>query len=213
MTLHRTQSAQGAQSSNNTRSSQGQDSGENGQTEGGQGLASLLAKHDNDPMAVAQFLYNEKFAERDARRKLREKTETLEATIQQYEALGAPNEIAAKLRKATIDMVAGKAQYNPTVLAKLDEMAGSSLEYEAKTETVAGKSLERVYVKDTTDPDAKPQLLDEFAKAKWADFLPSLQVEQAPPAAGNGRRPLPAGPAGSGQTRKIEPAYDVKRNL
>lgn len=164
----------------------------------------MIAKNDNNALKVAEILHGDNF-------QLREKNRQLQAQIdgavilrdadktayEQYKALGAPGEIATKLRQGELERVAGKAGYNPTVFADLDRMAGGKLEYEVKTEEVDGAQVERFYVKDTTDTAAQPQLLSEFAAAKWAAYLPALTPQAASQGQQqNGDVTPPATPAG-----------------
>lgn len=167
-----------------------------------QGLASMLSKHNNDSLKVMEILHGDNFQLREKNRQLQAQIDADKPAWEQYKALGAPAEIAAKLREADIEKIAVKAQYSPSVLAKLDKMAGGKLVYEAKVETVDGEQVERVYVRDEAAPEghpaSAPQLLSEYAAANWSEFLPSL----TPVASGQGpssnglATPPPATPAG-----------------
>lgn len=184
-------------------------------TEPPTGLAALIAKNDNSALKVAEMLHGDNY-------QLREKNRQLQAQIdgavilrdedkkawQAYKALGAPAELATKLRQGELERVAGKAGFVPQVFADLDRMAGGRLTYESKLETVEGVQVERVYVKDTATPDVAPQLLSEYAKSQWAAYLPSLtpvaaggQSTQGVPAATAPGVRFPAQhPGGGGQT-------------
>lgn len=131
-------------------------------------LANLLAQHGNDPLAVAERLLRDNYDSREARREL---SKQLDA----YKALGAPDDVAAKLRLSELERVAGRAGLNPTVFADLDRMAGGKLAYEARVEEVDGAQVERFYVTDATDPASQPQPLEEFLGARFAPYLPALQ--------------------------------------
>lgn len=171
-----------AQGNQAAAASQGQSQGQSNGSEVPQGLASMIAKNNNDALKVAELLHGDNF-------QLREKNRQLQATIdgavvlrdadksswEQYRALGAPGDIATKLRGAEVERIASKAGYDADVFADLDRMAGGKLQYEVKSETVDGKAVERVYVKDTADANAQPQLLNDFVTAKYAKYLPSLQ--------------------------------------
>lgn len=178
-------SAQGAQDSSSEPPGQGQGSAqETAASTAPKGLQSLLAKHGNDPLKVAEVLYGENYELRKERR--------------DYEALGAPSDIATKLRQGELERVAGKAGYNATVLARLDQMDGGKLTYEVRQETVDGAQTERVYVKDSTDDSAKEQALGDYAAAKWGEFLPSLTPQVASQGqSGNGVRFPAQGTGGS----------------
>lgn len=167
--------AQGAQGSSNPQAAQGAAGGQN---EVPQGLATMIAKNNNDALKVAEILHGDNYQLREKNRQLQAQMDGAvilrdgdKTTWDAYQALGAPGEIATKLRQSDIEKVAGKAQYNPTVLARLDEMAGGRLQYETKLETVDGVQMERVFVRDG---DIE-QPLHEYAAATWAEFLPSLQ--------------------------------------
>lgn len=164
---------QGGADNNNQQASQNQ-----GRDESESGLAGLLARYNNDALKVAERLLKDNYEARERARKLQEQIDASQETWQAYQALGKPDEIAAKLRQGEIERVAGKAGYNAQVLSDLDRMAGGALTYEVRTEQVDGQPVERVYVKDGSDADAQPQLLDEFAAARWAAYLPALQPQQ-----------------------------------
>lgn len=157
------------------------------------GLATLIAKNDNNALKVAEILHGDNYQLREKNRQLQAQIDGAvilrdgdKTTWDSYKALGAPAEIATKLRQGELERVAGKAGFVPQVFADLDRMAGGRLSYEAKLETVDGAQVERLYVKDAADPNATPQLLSEYAQAQWAAYLPALQ-----PVA-NGGQPAPA---------------------
>lgn len=180
--------SQGTQGGSNPPAAQGAQSG---QPEVPQGLATMIAKNDNNALKVAEILHGDNYQLREKNRQLQAQIEGAvvlrdadKTAYEQYKTLGAPNEIATKLRQGELERIAGKAGYNAQVFADLDRMAGGKLQYEVKTETVDGNAAERVYVKDISDPNAQPQLLGEYAAAKWAAYLPALQP--TPPSQGQG---------------------------
>jgi hypothetical protein len=173
------QSQQTSQS--NSGNSQEQGSG-GSQSNDNQGLAKLLQRYDNDALRVAETLLGDNFKLREKNRQLEGQTEGAvvlrgadKDTYAQYQALGAPSEIATKLRRGDIERIANKVGYDADIFADLDRQAGGKLVYEVKAETVDGNATERVYVKDGSQADAAPQLLTDFAAAKWGKYLPALQ--------------------------------------
>lgn len=162
------------------------------------GIATLLNKHGNDSLKVMEILHGDNFQLREKNRQLQSQIDGAlilrdgdKTAYEQYRALGAPGEIATKLRQGELERVAGKAGYNPTVFADLDRMAGGKIVYEAKTEEVDGAQVERFYVRDAADPNATPQLLSDYAAAKWANYLPSLQPAASQGQNGNGTATTP----------------------
>lgn len=145
-----------------------------------QGLASLLAKHENSALAVAELLHGDNFSLREKNRQLTAQLDGAvilrgdeKAAWESYKVLGAPAELSTKLRRLELDRIAGRAGYNPDVFADLDRMAGGQLQYEVKNETVDGKQVEKVFVKDGADSQAQP--IADYAAAKWANYLPALK--------------------------------------
>jgi hypothetical protein len=97
----------------------------------------------------------------------------------------AQGKIAATARKDLLNEVATKAvgsdnrplNYDPDVLAEL--LKDGVIEF--KEVTAFGKTLKQaVVVESTTDANGKPvetrTILDKYAAAKWAKFLPSLKA-------------------------------------
>jgi hypothetical protein len=195
------QSQQTSQSS----SSNSQEQGSGGsQSHENQGLARLLQRHDNDALRVAETLLGDNFKLREKNRLLEGQTEGAvvlrgadKDAYAQYQALGAPSEIAAKLRRGEIERVANEVGYDADVFADLDRMLGSNFVYEAKTETVDGNAIKRWYVRDGSQHDAAPQLVTDFAAAKLGKYLPALQPT-AQNSEGEGTRFPPQGTGGSG---------------
>lgn len=169
-------------------------------------IEGLLAKNGNDPNAALRVLLSENYGYRDQLRDLRGKLPAeghvvldpdkakLFAAYQQY---GTPDEIkqglyerdehantiAAHARAKQIGDVAKLHGMDPDVLTTL----AGDLEFEiqdAKDKT--GKEIKVATVKDGD----KSVPLDEFAKAKWEKFLPSLKPTQTRPHNGS---PLPSG--------------------
>jgi hypothetical protein len=170
-----------------------------------QDLQGLLARHQGDAMAVIATLLSENHSLRDERRTLRGQLPAEGATVltseqaaayQAYQQLGALADVQTALKerdttagdlktlKRDLELrdVAAVSGYNLDVLRTL---AGDAA-FLIKDETKDGKSAKVVTVKDGD----KETPLDDYAKTKWAAFLPALkpQVEQARVAHGTPRQ-------------------------
>ncbi|HEU5099212.1 MAG TPA: hypothetical protein VFU22_09340, partial [Roseiflexaceae bacterium] len=179
--------------------------GQGGQ--GGQGdtdrqnLQGLLARHNNDAMAVVATLLSENHSLRDERRQLRGQLPGQGAVVltpeqatqwQAYVQLGAPDALTSQLkeretfqgqlqgfqREKLLGEVASVAGYKASVLGKLP--GADKLGFEIRESTVDGKPVKSVVVKDGD----KETPLADYAKSTWADFLPALQAGQAQQPAG-----------------------------
>jgi hypothetical protein len=119
-----------------------------------------------------------------------------------YQALGEPSAIAKQLETGTaaaaerdelkfnahIGEVSTLAKMRPSVLA--DRVKASGVEIVVKEEpdpkAPTGAKLKVPHVKGEGE---KTTPLDEYAKANWADYLPALSAEPAPPATPRGSPP------------------------
>lgn len=169
-------------------------------------IEGLLAKNGNDPNAALRVLLSENYQYRDQLRDVKGKLPAADSLVlsaddaklfSAYKAHGTPDEIkqglyerdehastiAAHARAKQIGDVAKLHGYDPDVLTTL----AGDLEFEIQDgKDKAGKPIKVAAVKDGD----KSVPLDEFAKAKWEKFLPSLKAAQAKPQNGS---PLPSG--------------------
>lgn len=174
-----------------------------------QNLQGLLQRHNNDAMAVIATLMAENHGLRDGRRELRSQVPPPGAVVltaeqatqwQAYQQLGAVDaltaertqaqtaqqELATLKRGQLVRDAADVAGYKASVLARL----AGELPMEIRDTTVDGKAVKSVIVKDGD----KETPLADYAKAQWADFLPSLQASAAAQQpAGTTFVPQPAG--------------------
>lgn len=178
-----------------------------------QAFQSRLTKLNGDAMLFATQLYDENFRLREDKRLLSEQLTATKskvpaddavvlkpAEVQEYEAykaIGKPTEIQARLdahatletqvaelkQKDVLREVADVHGYKLSVLLDRDKADGG-LEISFKED----KGNKVAHVKDGD----KETPITEYAEANWADYMPSLKVEQAPPPrASNGFDPKP----------------------
>lgn len=178
-----------------------------------QNLQGLLARHNNDAMAVVATLLTENHSLRDERRSLRGQLPAQGAVVltpeqatawSAYSALGAVDALQTALTERTtlqtqlsgmqrdqqIGDVAQVAGYKASVLKQLP--GADKLTFEVRESTVDGKPIKAVFVKDGTTETP----LDAYAKTHWADFLPALQATPATPPPPTGQ-PWPRQDAGN----------------
>jgi hypothetical protein len=175
-----------------------------------QQLQGLLARHNNDAMAVVATLLSENHSLRDERRQLRGQIPAQGAVVlsgeqatawQAYQQLGAIADVQTALteRETTQKELATLRQdlllRDVASLAKFDldvlKTIGGNLSYVIKDATENGKAVKQVLVKDgeTETP------IEKYAEAKWGKFLPSLKTETpARPAIGTPQTPRPQPP-------------------
>ena len=141
-----------------------------------------------------------------------------------YVALGVPKELKTRLeagqqaetdlqgrkRGDTLREVAEVAGYKPAVLGRLSD----GLEFEISSSEVDGKPVKTVNVKGA---DGKTTLLNEYAKANWADVEPALAAGTGPGGQQQTQQPapfaLPLGGAGTAVTgTTAAQALNEKRN-
>lgn len=189
-----------------------------------QQLQGLLARHNNDAMAVVATLLTENHGLRDERRTLRGQLPAQGAVVlapeqatawQAYQQLGAAPDLQTALTEreqlqqriatlqqdSTLRDVAALAKYDLEVLRTI----GGDLSYVIKDETVNGKAEKKVFVKVKEGEAEKEIALDKHAEAAWAKFLPSLRLAPeriaigTPPARTNSGQ---AQPGAAGTARK-----------
>lgn len=166
-----------------------------------QNLQGLLARHNNDAMAVVATLLSENHSLRDERRSLRGQLPGQGAVVltpeqatqwQAYQQLGAVESLQTSLteretfsgqlatlqREKLLGDVESVSGYRASVLSKLP--GADKLGFEIRESTVDGKAVKSVVVKDGD----KETPLADYAKSTWADFLPALQSSQVQQPAG-----------------------------
>jgi hypothetical protein len=183
-----------------------------------EGFKRLLEKNGSDALRVAELLHRENYTEREQNRALKEQLAAAQGKVpaegaivltpeqaqawQAYSGLGdiasiqaaiaerdtTKGELATIKRDLELRDVASIANYKPAVLRQL---AGDA---QFVIKEADGKRSVSVKDGDKETPIA------DYAKTKWADFLPALQVEQARPAIGtpqtrSGGTPPPAAQA------------------
>lgn len=193
-----------------------------------QQLQGLLARHQGDAMAVIATLLAENHGLRDERRTLRGQLPAQGAAVltpeqatawQAYQQLGTIEQLtqqgqaaqttAGELKTLKRDLelrdVAAAADYQLDVLRTL----AGDLAFVVKDEQQDGKPVKTVAVKDGD----KEIPLDDYAKARWAAFLPALRpAAQQRPAIGTPRQAAPPRtPAGQGATQTEQPRKSVVR--
>lgn len=164
-----------------------------------QNLQGLLARHNNDAMAVVATLLSENHSLRDERRGLRGQLPAQGAVVltaeqatqwSAYQQLGAVDALQTALTERTtlqtqlsglqrqqlIGEVAGVANYKANVLGQLP--GADKLTFDVRESVVDGKPIKAVIVKDGTTETP----LAQYAAQHWADFLPALQAAPAPAA-------------------------------
>lgn len=174
----------------------------------------LLQRHQGDPFAVIATLMGENAQLREARRQLQGQIPAQGAVVlagedatrwQAYAALGAPAEVQAALAERDTtkreltqlrrdlelrDVAAIGDGTTPYKLAVLQQLAGDT-QFAIKEAVVGGRAVRSVVVKDGD----KEVPLAEYAKARWADFLPALATAATRPAIGTpARSTTPAAP-------------------
>lgn len=202
-------------------------------TQGGgdptQAFQNRLNKMNGDAMAFATQLFDENHSLRADKRTLNEQLEAAKAKIpaegakvltpaeaadyDAYVALGKPKEIqdridahstletenAALKKKDVLREVADLHGYKLSVLEDRDKAAGG-LEFTFK------EDKDRRKVAHVKDGD-KETPVTEYAESNWADYLPSLKVEEATPAKPGARRdPKAVGAPGNGEADKAAKA-------
>lgn len=101
-----------------------------------------------------------------------------------YAELGQPEELKQRLgelatlrRDAELAAVAAAAGYSLDVLRDRDRAEGG-LRYEVKDVQEAGKAVKKVFVLARGQDGAEQSVaLDEYAKSRWATYLPILKAE------------------------------------
>lgn len=189
-----------------------------------QAFQSRLQKMNGDAMAFATQLFDENFRLREDKRTISEKLAEVEKKLpsegavvlsaekakeyESYKALGKFDELKTRIdahanletenselkKKEVIREVAELHGYKATVLADRDKLAGG-LEFVIKTDPQNKRKAAFVKEGDKDIP------LTEYAESNWADYLPSLKVEQGQPQSqprtGTGFDPRPMSPNGS----------------
>lgn len=182
-----------------------------------QNLQGLLARHNNDAMAVVATLLSENHGLRDERRQLRSQLPAQGTVVltpeqaqswQAYQGLGAldavqqqlqqaqtaQTELAGLRRESLLGRVQEASGYKASVLGKLP--GSDKLDFEVRETTVDGKAVKSVVVKDGD----KETPLADYAKTNWSDFLPALTAGQQQQPAGTTFVHQNAGGAGVGNS-------------
>ena len=178
-----------------------------------EGLRNLLARNNNDAMAMAGQLYAENYQLRARNRELTS-AQPAEGSVvlsrehaaqwAAYTQLGAPDALTTQLSQAQTasqELTALKRQglyrdvgevagWKASVLAQLPGAA--DLTFAIKDVTVDGKAVKQAFV---TPKDGAEVALSAYAQQHWADFLPALQMT-APAPTGT---PFPAQQPSGGQ--------------
>jgi hypothetical protein len=182
-----------------------------------EGYQKLLAKHNNDAMAVAAMLYQDNYQAREKARQLQSELDATKLKIpaegtavipadqaemlKAYLAIGKPDELGqlqgqlVAMRKAQIVAQAAAAHgYKSKVLGDLAAKATIEMREIDKD----GKKAPAAFV---LEDGGKATLLPDYAKDNWADYLPALaeQQQERRIAPGNGGDPKPASVAGMGK--------------
>jgi hypothetical protein len=169
------------------------------------GVQALIARHNNDLMRVIDHLYGDNFSLREKNRTLKDQVKDLEGKVpgqgsvvlgsddakalEAYKALGDletlktalgerdkfKGELGVLQREGVLRDVAEAAGFKLPVLKTL---AGDDLSFEIKEVEKDGKKARTAFVKNG---DGEKDIA-EYAKEKWADFLPSLQAQPPAPA-------------------------------
>lgn len=186
-----------------------------------QAFQNALAKKSGDALQLASQLFDENFSLRGEKRTLKTEVAELRKSVpadgsivlspdkakeyEAYKALGKPDDLKTRIdahetlesevkglkKKEVIREVAEIHGFKPTVLEDRDKAAGG-LEFVIKLDD---KKRKVAYVKDGD----KETPLTQYAEDNWADYLPSLKVEQGPtlqPRTGHGADPRPSGQNG-----------------
>lgn len=195
-----------------------------------QAFNSRLTKMNGDAMALATQLFDENFRLREQKRTLVTEADELKKKLpadgsvvlsadkakdyEAYQSLGKADELKTRLdahttletevaslkKKEVLRSVAELHGFKVSVLEDRDTAAGG-LEYVKKQDA---QKREVYYVKEGD----KETPVNEFAETNWADYMPSLKAEQAPPLqptrTGHAADPRPVSPNGSA-------AYDHSR--
>lgn len=172
-----------------------------------EGFKNLLKRHENDARAAAQLLYQENHQYRAEIRDLQKEVDRIRKQVpadgavilgadeaalwQKYQTLGKPEEIeSVKAENATIkrgQLLSQVAEAHKYKVGVLSTLAGD-LDFEIKDVNENGQKRKVAFVKI----DGQDKALPDYAKEKWADFLPSLEQPTPPLAIGTQtRRVLP----------------------
>lgn len=191
-----------------------------------QSFQRLLERNNNDATQLASRLFDENYQARRRIRQLESENRDLQGRVpgegtvvltgdeaqawQAYRGLGTPDEVKQGLderteyaerlqgmeRETLLRQVAEQAGYKPSVLAQLERMAkaqGKDLAFELRDQDQEGQTVQVPFVKDG---DAESPLTD-YATSEWADFLPALSAQGAPPTPPAGVRYPPQHPGGT----------------
>lgn len=186
----------------------------------------LLAKKNNDGVALASQLFDENFQLREKNRALKESVPGQDSVVlsaedgkkwEAFSALGIePTDIQAKLTAmsdleaknkelASMESLRGLADAGidgsklklPVLKDLLAKFPDAQIEFK-KEKDKSGNEATVAYIK--SDESAKQALFSEFANEHFADYLPALKVNAENKAAplGNGGDPSPKGGEGGG---------------
>lgn len=157
------------------------------------GFNALLERHRKDTRAAAYLLYQENYQYRGEVRELQKDLERVRKQVpaegaivlskeeaeswQKYQALGKPEEIEAERtenkrmkREKLLGEAAEAHKLKPNVLQQL----AGDLPIEIKEIEDNGQKKKVAFVKGA---DGQEKSLTDYAKANWADFMPSLETQ------------------------------------
>lgn len=210
--------------------------GNDGGSDSSAAFKSLLEKHNNDGVRVAEKLFDENFRYRGQIRQLEQQVSDIKGKVPAedsvvltgadatdwatYKALGKPDEVKTFLdertqlqgklsgmeRETLLRTVADAAGYKSSVLANLDRMA--KVEGKALTFEVRDVTIDGKPVKTAFVKDGdKEAALTDYAQNNWADFMPALAAQGTTTQQQTGTRYL-AQHAGNGNGVKPDPVGD-----